>query len=362
MRARLFRYFVRFLSAVGVVAFLLGGAIHLEQHLLRLRAERLLSEIRSLELRQSTFSDAQKIVDEWSSNARDLGPCRQEWCDVEITLNRNIQDRMEFLWKHPTLITVYRWLGGRAAAITASIRVRRNLVVRKAINEYVDGECGRDDQGQIFCVTMMGHVGTDNHGWVSSLHPEYRFWTPSGCEICVDASVTFTAYANPEDVRRLTDLNFGCITNWRPCETQQDILPTAWKQVMSEKEDFRQTDRPCTPGMIRAISRDLRKIPLAQVIQAQPTDNKTRITVRMEGEIDPFSPVPRSHDYSYETPDFAFHAGEHVLAFGRGCLPVPANEENVRRAEEGVTEAAIDPADHALLPFGNINPPHIKMQ
>jgi hypothetical protein len=362
MRGRLRRYLIRFVSTVGVTVFLLAGAIRLEQHLLRLRAERLLSEIRSLELRRSTFSDAQRMINEWTSNVRDSGPCRQEWCDVEITLNRNIQDRMDFLWKHPTLTTGYRWLGGRAAMITASIRVRKNLIIGKAIDEYVDGECGRDDRGQIFCVTMMGHVGIRNHGWVSSLHPEYDFWTPSACEICVDATVTFTPYADPEDIRRLTDLNFACITNWHPCETQQDILPSAWKELMSEKDAFRQMERACTPGIIRVISRDLRKIPFAQIILAETANTKTTIRLRMEGEIDPLAPLPRSHDYSYEIPDSTFRAGERVLAFGRACLPVPATEENIRLAEEGVAEAAIDPVDHTLLPFGNINPPHIKMQ
>src|SRR5262249_11124952 len=155
----------------------IAGTINLERWVLRWRAERLLTEIRSLELRKSTFADAREVMGRWRTESHELGPCRPEWCDIEITLNRDILKRMDFLWKHRILASGYRWLGGRPAIMSASIRVRNNQVVRKSIDEHIGGECNQDDQGQSSCVTLIGHVDTGSQGWISALHPEYRFWT-----------------------------------------------------------------------------------------------------------------------------------------------------------------------------------------
>jgi hypothetical protein len=350
------------ITAVIGTALLLAAAIHLNQYALRWRGERLQSDIRSLDLRKSTYVDARKVMNRWWDDARQEGPCRAEWCDVEITLNKHVLDRMAFLWRHPILITGYRWLGGRPAMTIASIRVRNNVVVRKGIDGYVGGDCSRDNEGQIYCTTMMGHADTGGHGLISPLHPEYGFWTPGGCEICVDATVTFTPYADPDDVRRLTDLNFSCITNWQPCETQQDILPAAWRQALSERGNGAKGDHPCTPAMIRVLSREMRMVPLAKVTRIAQTENGNEVALHEESALDLSDPSPQARDNSFITPNKAFHVGEQVLNFGRACEPVPATDENLQTAKQGAAEAEIDPPARAFLPFGNIPPPDIRVR
>jgi hypothetical protein len=356
------RLLTRFVAGMLIFLFLLAAVIRLDHYLLRWRAERLLSDIRSLDLRKSTYVDARNVINRWRDDTRQQGPCRTDWCDVEITLNKNVLDRMTLLWRHPTLITAYRWLGGRPAMIIASIRVRNNVVVRKGIDAYVGGDCSRGDDGQLYCTTMMAHADTGSHGRISPLHPEYGFWTPSGCEICVEATVTFTPYADPDDVRRLTDLNFACITNWRPCETQQDILPTAWKQALSERGNGAEGEHPCAPAMIRVLSREERTVPLAKVTRIVLTENGNEVTLHREGALDLRDPSPQAHDNSFITPNKAFHMGEQVLNFGRACEPVPATDENVQTAKQGAAEAAIDPPARAFLPFGNIPPPDVQVR
>ena len=73
---------------VGVFAtlFFLILAIRFQQYLLRTHAKRLLGQVRSLDLGQATFADAQHIFRQWPS-ARDANPCVPTQCDFEIGLS-----------------------------------------------------------------------------------------------------------------------------------------------------------------------------------------------------------------------------------------------------------------------------------
>jgi hypothetical protein len=68
---------------VGVFAtlFFLIVAIRFRQYLLRTHAERLLGQVRALDLGQATSADAQHIFRQWPS-ARDAGPCAFRPCAI----------------------------------------------------------------------------------------------------------------------------------------------------------------------------------------------------------------------------------------------------------------------------------------
>ncbi|HEY2460953.1 MAG TPA: hypothetical protein VGI16_09100 [Candidatus Acidoferrum sp.] len=67
-----------------------------------------------------------------------------------------------------------------------------------------------------------------------AIHPTYRIGRPGGCTICVKGWTEFTPYADPADVKRLMQLNLSCLTQWRPCTTQAEIMPAAWSQYLAE--------------------------------------------------------------------------------------------------------------------------------
>jgi hypothetical protein len=366
MRKRILRILAWLLGGACMTVVLLAGVILLDQYLLRRRAEHLLSDIRSLELRKSTYLDARGVIDRWWDEAHQQGPCRADWCDVEISLTDFAWSHAEFLFRTPTRSRIFRWLGARPAIVGASIRVRNDVVLGKAIEEYVGGPC-HDFNDQTTCLTVMGHVQTGKRRFIDRRHPEYSFYEPSGCEICVDARVIFSPYANTADVQRLTDVNFGCITQWTPCENEDDILPMAWAQVHSERALPPDVGGSCS-GTVRTLSRELGSVPLATVTLVGNIEEGPQITVRWDEQRE-----MTKHEYQGNTfpqrNSTRIHKGDRVLVFeGRmfssfdSCAIVPATEENLLSAREGVSENLSGRAKALNLPFGSINPPRVNVR
>ena len=62
------------------------------------------------------------------------------------------------------------------------------------------------------------------------LHPEYWVGSPGACTGCIKFETGYTPLAGREKIRELTDFNFSCITRILPCNTEAEIMPTAWNQ------------------------------------------------------------------------------------------------------------------------------------
>ncbi|MGB8130635.1 MAG: hypothetical protein WCG81_12655, partial [Candidatus Angelobacter sp.] len=66
--------------------------------------------------------------------------------------------------------------------------------------------------------------------------PSYWVGPEVGCEGCVIVDVTFAPESNSEDVNRLMQFDLSCLNRWwRPCRTQADIMPDAWKQFLQDQ-------------------------------------------------------------------------------------------------------------------------------
>ena len=371
MGSRILRVLSWIIGSLCLAVLALSLAIHADQYLLRRRAERLQSDIRSLDLRKSTYADARKVIDRWWDDAREQGPCRADWCDVEITLNRNAWR----LWSYPSwLITGYLWLGGHSAMIIAAVRVRNGIVVGKDIKGYVTGVCGRDGD-VLFCRMMIGQARTETRlgearagmrRIVDVRHPEYTFFSPSGCEGCIDAEVIFSPYANSSDVRRLTGINFACITRWAPCENEGDILPTAWREAKSEGAPPAHI-ASCSET-IRALTRDLGCVPLATVTDATDTGEGLQLTIRWENKC-ALEMLENQNTLAGLNREPRIRKGDRLLVFeerlsstSEPCAVVPATEENLRAAQQGVSENFYDPPPPLNLPVGSINPPRVEVR
>ena len=132
MCKKIVRILAWFLAAVLAPILLLAAAIRVDQYVLRYRAERLQSDIRSLELRKSTFADARRLEDRWFDNTKEKA-CRPSWCDLDISLNNTSARHLEFLLNHLAVRAIYHSLGGRVAGAYASIQVRDNVLWGKGI-------------------------------------------------------------------------------------------------------------------------------------------------------------------------------------------------------------------------------------
>jgi hypothetical protein len=205
----------------------------------------------------------------------------------------------------------------------------------------------------------VGSIGTDDRiTWISHRHPEYQIAGPSACQGCRSGWVRLTPFADPKDVLRLTDLNFACITRWKQCTEQADILPTAWKEVRAEVPQWTLNGWwRCTPAVIRVVSRQTHHLDLVQVIKLELNEPVSYMTVRRLSRV-PFYLENWWPEFPLVVdPSDNIHLGDKRAVFEDGCQTAPATAENMKAAQLGASEGWINPAHPLPLPFGEINPP-----
>lgn len=356
---------------------LLEGAVRLDNYILRRRAERLLADIRSLDLRKSSYSDAQKAWDRYPHNVQTEGPCRPSRCDVSIALDGTAWRHIEFLGKHQQLLDFYSRIGGRLAYVRASIRVRNNAVWGKSFWEIVEsGNCERDSDGVRVCLALIGSFSTDDvprHPPFS--HPEYEIGKSGGCTFCMDAYVKFTPYADPADIRRLSDINLSCITRLHPCETRDDILPSAWKEHAADLPPWEAGASVCSPVVARAFSRESERVAVGVVLPHLRGQLQDEFRLRIVKEIKgggtrvPLNEYPDYlREYSFFGSALSARTGDRYIAFFRAendapqtCL-TPATVDNLRIMVEGIAEDWSDPPILADPPVRDIGPPRAGLR
>jgi hypothetical protein len=366
MRRRILRPLAWVLGIVSLSIFLLAGSIRLDQYLLRRRAEHLLSDVRSLELRKSSYSDARRIIDLWSSEVQQGGPCRQSWCVTEISLENIAWRYARFFSNHQRILELYRRIGGRAALVRASIRVRDNIVWGKSFSVYVDSTYVDDGEGGRFYYTLIGRFGSGSPTDVSYLHPEYAIGRPGGCTGCIEGHVVYTPFADAADIQRLSDVNLACLTQFHPCATQGDIIPSAWKELASEPNRGVIDGFPCTASMIRTLSREYRRVVVGVSDPGGIASSKDRVVLKLESELKPGDFQNSFHEY--EIPGTFLHLSTRFILFfqipqmtnAQNCL-APATPENLAMARQGVLEDWSDPPILADPLNRNISPPHVDV-
>ena len=169
-------------GAVLLLTFLLAAAIRLDQYILRWRAERLQADIRSLELRKTTYADVRRVIDRWWSVAQ-LGPCQSYWCDLELDIeNMGYRHALLFL-NRPWALSIYRRLGGRPASVFSTIRFREGVVWEKGITMHVESN-SIEYEGKPFHYRLIGNVGPGHLSAISAEHPDYQIFIGGGCTGC----------------------------------------------------------------------------------------------------------------------------------------------------------------------------------
>jgi hypothetical protein len=264
-RLRLVRKFLLALSlSLGALLFLTLLASQVEQHLFRRRAELLLSQLQSLELRKTSWEDAKNQFQHWGPNREFDEHCDSHKCSLKITLNqfvlgfvtqRNLFEKLDdyFRWRLKLaydqgafvraefqLLRLYMRAGGRPARFIANIGMRDEVVWSEGISVWVETFAHPADLpgNENFEFTLIADIRSVPHFAHYSgptripaqliLHPNFEIDRPGGCTYCVEGWVKFTPYAAREDVYRLMKLDLSCLTQWYPCVTQSDIMPGAW--------------------------------------------------------------------------------------------------------------------------------------
>ena len=285
-------------------------ASQVEQHLFRARAELLASQLQSLELRKTSWQDAQNQFRGWGANREFDEHCDSHKCSLKITLNefvfdhitqRNLFEKLDnyFRWRLNLsysqgpfaraefwLLRLYMRVGGRPARVVANIGMRDEVVWSKGISVWIETFAHpaywSGNQPLEFSLFAAAHsvARFDYHvdprkiDSQLKLHPNYEIGRPGGCEVCVYGWVKFTPYAKREDVHRLMELNFACLSRWHPCVSQGDIMPAAWAEYVADRSrpDPSEEILHC-PADIEILGRDSANIATAEVVRYRESEN-----------------------------------------------------------------------------------------
>lgn len=315
-----------------VLFFLALTVSQVEQHLFRRRAELLLAQIQSLELRKTSWNEATAQLQRWRANTKIGSPCNDQQCSLTITLSqpvmgyvteRNVFLRLDdyfrgrlklsnqegpFVKLEWTLLRFYMRVGGRPAKVAATIGMRNGTVWSKGYSVYIQtyahdipdflgDSIGYALTGYSHSVSRFDYYGTK---WIDAqlrFHPDYMIGRPGGCEICVEGWARFTPYAAPADIHRLMQFDLSCLTRWHPCLNQTDIMPAAWAQYLEDQPRLEalRDHLACTPSIIELLGRDSSNMATGEILGYRDwVDNKghryvgTRIRVleRLKGVAD----------------------------------------------------------------------------
>lgn len=263
--------------AMSVAIIVAGVSIHLriEQYRFRRQAERLLSDVRELELEKADAARVRFVVRKWGFEEwrGPPTPCTEDDCMYRFqlvrktALGRTFTD--PFASGGPATVAV-EWLGLRPTVVQAWLQVRANALGSVFFSLDTAGR-GCNGQGGLGC-TLMGHVGTKRRGssWSaydqadinlkhSLLHPDYLVGTfPALFNVDTGGSPTvviwgeFSSDANTADVSRLMQFDLSCLTRFRSCK-ERHLLPTVWAQ---SAEDTRESPKSltCTPELSKRVA------------------------------------------------------------------------------------------------------------
>ena len=171
------KWLMRILRAMCVTSLALVmfafAAVQFQQHLLRWRAERLLADIRGIQMGNSRWDDAQRLMNRWGTWGKWEGACTSQSCDYQIVLQDASQayatyytTAEEVHLRTPArhccqwLRRPYMALGGRFAEVYARIVVKHGVIWTKSFDVitglYPNHQIQYVTEGDVFVATADG--------------------------------------------------------------------------------------------------------------------------------------------------------------------------------------------------------------
>ena len=259
-----------------------------EQHLLRYRAERLLSDFQAIHLHQSKWVDAQALMTRWGAWGHYDGQCTASDCTYTIMLADPTSSignhiRSETGWQLLRLgVRLYELLGGKPGWFWVRFVVQDGAIWRSSVGILLDVPPSKDDRGYGLSLLARSSdsLHREGHGRVLGAddqladHPNYKEGRPDGCEGCLDAEVTFTPYISSAELKQVTSYDLSCFTRFRYCLNLPDVLPISrsWHLYPNTEPAYVEPKSPTVP-MACAIpvyvrSRDADSMMLVDVISS----------------------------------------------------------------------------------------------
>jgi hypothetical protein len=259
--------------ALGAVILLVGfsACLRIGQYRFRRQAERLLSDVRELELEKASAAQAKVIISKWGFEKwqRPDRPCTEDDCAYRFESMAGPvglhEFRDPFLWR--SMAGLAEWFGLRPTRVDVWLQIQGETLRSVSFSVYTIGRgCG--ERG---CV-LASRAGTKQEGgsWSSRDQPEVKlkhslshpnylvgtfptlFNVDTGGSPAVVIWAEFTPEASTADVSRLMQFDLSCLTRLRACENL-DLMPTVWAQSLVDNQQSPES-LTCTPDLSRRVA------------------------------------------------------------------------------------------------------------
>ena len=267
--------FLRNLAVAAIALVIIAvTTLRIQQWVLRNRAERLLTDLQQIELRKTSFEDAQKLFAHWNEWGHYEGECTRDHCLFSIAL-RDFLDARPSLFKRASLNFLYSVLGGGPTDVNASITVINGVVWEKSFGLRTSSRgLARADAA----VSTDSRLPAIDERF--SLHPDHAI-VPLQLTPCVSIRVKFTPYEDPVEVRRLMEFDLSPITHWGFGREKNDVMPAACAEARQEQHFTEQptptgTGQPDSPRheSLEYLARDAGRVAVIRILSkpGQSTD------------------------------------------------------------------------------------------
>jgi hypothetical protein len=214
----------------------LVSIIHIQQWIVRRHAERLFTDIRSVQPQKTTFQEAALVFQRWSAWDRTSGTCREENCVFLYQLKDFSFNHSNLFFDRLWLSNLYMLLGGRPARIYAQVTVRDGLVWGKEFGVALESPAMLNGRHVEYTVLASGGTVSRLNSDRTSTH--YDFIVPTACLNCVDITVEFAPEAAATDVSRLLSFDLSCLTALQACHSPAELMPNAWTEYLDGANEY----------------------------------------------------------------------------------------------------------------------------
>jgi hypothetical protein len=267
----------RSLIAVVVLLVVAWGLAAGNQWLLRWRAERLLADIRALEVNKSSLSDAQAFMKKWGKWA-DGGGCDAGDCRFLFRIENRFPGEVSH-WSQRRAyweLHLLDRLGLRPAEIGAMVFVRHDVVTDKLFlvkiypPEHATWDPHLGESNAIGTLIEEGPrlppIAVKGHRYPNRLFFPNR----------EGLTVIFTPDEDRTEVARLMDVRFACITSLHHCTSQRELVPAAYDEWEHAKEITADQHESCEmPYWV--LARDAKNVLSADVVSAREDPTTTNV-------------------------------------------------------------------------------------
>ena len=234
------RFVCYLLVGLAVVAVLAITVEEVSAHIYRQRAERLLHDVRQLQVGKSTFEDARALIVGHGGGVSpyDHSGCSPTHCTCEVALKHypffievwarflNVEMLCQMLRVFPAL-GLQDWWGG------ANVRVDGGVVTHVWYGVFVRGSGGWVLGHTIDEFKVMPEYLRDRMRQRSYAVGWFNITTEGGGE---GVSSTLAHEASAEERERAYGLDFGCLTRRGGCTSLCQLAPTAFADFLKENE------------------------------------------------------------------------------------------------------------------------------